>query len=284
MAVANLTQLLSILITANHVLHYRGIFDAYGHISVRNPNNASTFFLSRDLAPALVSSPHDIVEYRIDDASAVFPNAPAGVTERFIHSEVLKRYPAVNSVIHSHARAVIPYGITKVPLLPVTQSGVVLGSKLCESAPVFEIADYFLPWDAHVLLVRNARFGAALASLFSSNDTRTNTGASPTNNVVLMRGHGMAVVGQDIVTAVFRAISTPNVADIQRDALILAALGGTDGQPGRSGRIRYLTEQEKRDIAAQGTSHHRRGWELWVREVEAAATKDLYRNCLGSPL
>jgi hypothetical protein len=94
----------------------------------------------------------------------------------------------------------------------------------------------------------------------------------------------MAVIGPDIVTAVFRAIYTQSVADIQRDALILAALGGTDGQPGKSGRIRYLTEREKHDIIALGTSFSNRGWELWVREVEAAATGELYRNSLGSPL
>ena len=127
MAVSNLTSLLSSLITANHILHYNGVLDAYGHISVRNPNNSSTFFLSRSVAPALVSSPADIVEYRVEDASAVVPNSPTGYIERFIHSEVLKRYPTVNSVVHSHAKSVIPFGVTDVPLLPVEQMGFVLG-------------------------------------------------------------------------------------------------------------------------------------------------------------
>ncbi|KAH6702138.1 hypothetical protein BKA61DRAFT_681401 [Leptodontidium sp. MPI-SDFR-AT-0119] len=153
-----------------------------------------------------------------------------------------------------------------------------------ESALVFEIADYFLPSDSHVLLVRNARFGAALASLFSSNNSDMNS-ASPTNNVVLMRGHDMAVIGLDIVTAVFRAIYTQSVAEIRRDALILSALGCTDGQPpGKSRRIRYLTEREKHDTIALDTTFFNRAWELWVREVDAAATGELYRNSLGSPL
>lgn len=33
----NLTATLSTLITANHILHYHDILDAYGHVSVRNP-------------------------------------------------------------------------------------------------------------------------------------------------------------------------------------------------------------------------------------------------------
>ncbi|KAF2190322.1 arad-like aldolase/epimerase [Zopfia rhizophila CBS 207.26] len=280
MALANITRLLSTLIAANHILHYHGILDAYGHISVRNPNNAFTFFLSRVMPPALVSSASDIVEYRIDDASPVDRNAPTGFAERFIHSEAMKRYPTVNSVIHSHTPAVILYGITKVPLLPAGQSGTVIG----KNAPVFEIADYRLPSDPHLVTIRNARLGAALASLFAGEDLGTNTSTSPANNVVLMRGHGMAVISEDIETAVFRAIYTASVADIQRDAIMLAALGGENGQPGRSGRIWYLSEREKRDIISQGTSFYLRGWELWVREVEVAAAGPIYQNSLSSPL
>ena len=130
MASTNLTLLLSTLITANHILHYHGVLDAYGHISVRNPNNASTFFLARNVAPALVSSPSDIVEYLVQDASPVNLNAPPGYLERFIHSEVLKLYPTVNSVVHSHAQSVIPFGVTEVPLVPVSQMGFPIGTKL----------------------------------------------------------------------------------------------------------------------------------------------------------
>lgn len=120
--------------------------------------------------------------------------------------------------------------------------------------------------------------------LFHSNNSDMNS-ASPTNNVVLMRGHDMAVIGLDIVTAVFRAIYTQSIAEIRRDALILSALGCTDGQPpGKSRRIRYLTEREKHDSIALDTTFFNRAWELWVREVDAAATGELYRNSLGSPL
>ena len=59
------------LITANHILYHHKVLDAFGHISLRNPDNSHTFFLSRSIAPALVSSPSDIVEYNIEDASPV---------------------------------------------------------------------------------------------------------------------------------------------------------------------------------------------------------------------
>lgn len=65
---------------------------AYGHISVRNPQNPNTFFTSKSLAPALVSGREDLEEYHVSDASPVDKEAPKGYAERFIHSEIYKKY------------------------------------------------------------------------------------------------------------------------------------------------------------------------------------------------
>lgn len=109
-------ELFSSLITANHILHHHAVLDAYGHISVRNPQNPATFFVSRLLAPALIASREDIEEYHVEDASPVKKEVPEGYAERFIHSELYKRYANVNSVIHSHSEAVIPFSISSVPV------------------------------------------------------------------------------------------------------------------------------------------------------------------------
>lgn len=111
-----LKDLIAKLITANHILHYNGVLDAYGHISVRNPQAPTQFLLARDHPPALVSSRHDIAAYHVEDASAVDSNAPKGYVERYIHSEIYKRYADVNAVIHSHNGDVLPYSITSVPV------------------------------------------------------------------------------------------------------------------------------------------------------------------------
>lgn len=113
-------SLFSTLITANHILHYQNVLDAYGHISVRNPQNPATFFISKSLAPALVSCREDIEEYYVEDASPVNKDAPKGYAERFIHSETYKRYKDVNSVIHSHNEAVIPFSVSSVPVRPIS--------------------------------------------------------------------------------------------------------------------------------------------------------------------
>lgn len=115
------------LVTASHILHYHDVLDAYGHISVRNPDNADTFYMPRNLAPALISTVDDIVEYKVEDASAVEENAPRGYLERFIHSEIYKRYPGINCVVHSHAADVLPYCVSKVPLKATTHMAGFLG-------------------------------------------------------------------------------------------------------------------------------------------------------------
>jgi len=74
--------------------------------------------MSGDRAPALVSSPSDLIEYYVEDASPVDPNAKKGYQERFIHSEIYKRFPHITSVIHSHSEAVLPYTMSGVPMKP----------------------------------------------------------------------------------------------------------------------------------------------------------------------
>lgn len=68
--------------------------------------------MPRNIAPALLSSAADIVEYRVEDAAPVDPNSPPGYVERYIHGEIYKRYPKIQSVIHSHSAAVLPFTIT----------------------------------------------------------------------------------------------------------------------------------------------------------------------------
>ncbi len=130
---ATLKELYRTFITACHILHHHGILsvplpsvwkcaderssrDAYGHLSVRHPSKNEIFIMTREAPPGTISSPRDLIEYHIVDGSPVDPNAPPGFSERCIHSEVLKMYPHVNAVIHSHSSAVVPFGICGVPM------------------------------------------------------------------------------------------------------------------------------------------------------------------------
>jgi ribulose-5-phosphate 4-epimerase/fuculose-1-phosphate aldolase len=120
-------QLRRKLITANHILHYHDVVDAYGHISVRHPEKPDIYIMCGYMAPGVVSSSEDLIEYYVADGSTVDPNAKKGYSERFIHGEMFKKFPSVNCVIHSHAEAVLPYVTSGIPLLPVFHMAGFLG-------------------------------------------------------------------------------------------------------------------------------------------------------------
>ncbi|KAK6204163.1 hypothetical protein LQW54_008397 [Pestalotiopsis sp. IQ-011] len=57
------------------------IVDAYGHISVRHPQKRDVYIMSGYMAPALVKSSDDLIEYYVKDSSTVDPNAKKGCSE-----------------------------------------------------------------------------------------------------------------------------------------------------------------------------------------------------------
>lgn len=122
----SLDTVLSTLIKANHILHHQRVLDWTGTVSVRNPDNVSTFFMSHDQPPALVAAADDLIEFKIEDGEPK-NGKKIDVSERCIHSEIYKRFSAVNSIVHSHSADVLPYTASEVPLKPVTQTAGFLG-------------------------------------------------------------------------------------------------------------------------------------------------------------
>ncbi|KAF2169524.1 hypothetical protein M409DRAFT_19938 [Zasmidium cellare ATCC 36951] len=294
-------DLFSTLITANHILHNHSVVDAYGHISVRNPQNPQTFFLSRSLAPALVSKREDLEEYYVEDASPVNKDAPKGYAERFIHSETYKKYSGVNSVVHAHNEAVLPFSITSVPLRPVFHMGGVMGSQ----PPVYDIANHYKSSDdLHSLLVTNSHLGEALAIGFNpSTITKTATTMIknyitssttspppiPPHPTLLMRGHGFTCIGTTIQEAVYRAIFICANARVQTTALLMQqshnmslladSLAAKEKEGGgrevKQEGVRYLSEREGKDAWKANMEHVERPWGLWCTEVRG---KGVYVN------
>jgi ribulose-5-phosphate 4-epimerase/fuculose-1-phosphate aldolase len=224
-------------------------------------------FMSRYIAPATISSERDLVEYYIDTAEPVDLSSPKGYSERCIHSEVMKKFPEVNAVIHSHSEAVVPYTISGVPMKPCFHMAGFLGTHI----PVYDIAKYYQDDDAQDMLVRNTRLGGALASHFSS-DSASEAKGSPDYPVVLMRGHGLTVAGTSIQDVVLRGVYTQQNAAIQTTALTTRA--AHFGPPGVNAQgtlpeIRYLNDQECTDALQMTKWSAYRPWGLWLREVEA---------------
>ena len=56
------------LAVANRILAHEGVIDAFGHVSLRHPDDPGRYFLSRSRAPELVE-PDDILEFDLDSAA-----------------------------------------------------------------------------------------------------------------------------------------------------------------------------------------------------------------------
>lgn len=191
------------IIAASHILTNEGILDSFGHVSARSAKNPDHFFMPRAMPPALVGRA-DIVEIGLD-CKPIAADAPRLNGERYIHCQVYKARSDVQSVIHTHDLAVIPFGLAGISLKPV----VVQAGFLPPETPLFEVRDANKNQDKRGMLVLNADLGDALAKTLGSNP------------VVLMRGHGDTVVGRSVREATVRTVYAHIDAQAQSAALAL---------------------------------------------------------------
>lgn len=225
------------LVVANHIIADQGIVDGFGHISVRSATNPARYFISRSRAPAMVTA-EDIMEYDLED-NPIDAQGRTSYSERFIHSEIYKVRPDVQSVIHGHPHAAIAFSVSDVPLRPMSH----MGGFLIGPVPVFEIRAAGGPESD--MLIRNKALGAALAKTLG------------TKTAVLLRGHGVAIVGQSVKTAVLHAIYTEQSARLQAEALRLG------------GKVTYLNEVEAAKIGEVNDQTVERPWEIWKAQAQA---------------
>lgn len=230
------TRITNDLVVANRILANEEVVDAYGHVSLRHPDNPNRFFMSRSLAPDLVSEA-DIVEHDLDGNPVDGDTRPLYL-ERFIHGGVYQARPDIVAVVHAHAESILPYAIApNVPLRPVIHSGSFIGADV----PVWDIRETF--GDTN-LLVSNMDQGHDLARTLAQ------------NNVALMRGHGFVAAGRSLIDVVRMSVYLPRNARALTAALMLG------------GAVTYLSRGE---IDARNQKTYSpdspatwRAWEYWA--------------------
>ena len=235
---SNLDTVIRDLVIANRILAREEVVDAYGHVSIRHPDNPKHFFLARSVAPELVE-PEDIIELGLD-GQPVRNETRALYLERFIHAAIYEARSDVHAVVHAHAEDILPFGIAAAtPLRPVIHSGSIIGANV----PVWDIADKF--GDTN-LLVTNMAQGRDLAQCLAG------------HNVALMRGHGFASAGRSLIEVVRISVYLPRNA---RALLRARQLGG---------EIKFLSPGEI-DARNRGYSPYStetwRAWEYWANKA-----------------
>ena len=235
---SSLDTLIQDLVIANRILAEEDVVDAYGHVSIRHPDNPNHFLIACSLAPELVNA-DDIVELDLDGQ----PLQDEGRTlylERYIHAAIFEARPDVMAVVHAHAEDTLAFAIADATKLrPVIHSGSFIGS----AVPVWDIADNF--GDTN-LLVTNIEQGRDLAKCLGG------------NNVALMRGHGFASAARSLIEVVRMSVYLPRNA---RALLRAQQLGGP---------IKYLSQGEI-DARNRGYSPYStetwRAWQYWANKA-----------------
>ena len=267
-----LLQQLRLLIRANHILHHHALVDAFGHISVRHPLNSAQYILAGydPGAPALIRTASDFISYWVSDSSPVDADVPQGYSERYIHGELLRRFPKANCVVHSHSEDVIPFTLGlagESPVRPVFHMAGFMGEG---GAAVFRMDNrvYNSSSTGHGsggggkdLLIKNAALGESLASCLT-----------PSNPVVLQHKHGFTTFGASIEEAVYRAIYTQKNCVLLQRAIAVAG--------GDADAVEYLSNEEIKDCAVMNRKTLDKSFRLWLREVQVLR---LYQNDEGEP-
>jgi len=222
--------------TASRICADQGVFDAFGHLSVRHPNAPDRFWMSRSRAPALVEA-EDVMEFDLD-GQAIDPQGRSGFLERFIHGEIFRARPDVMSIVHSHSPSVVPFSLVPNQMRAMYHNAAFIAA----GVPVFDIREKFGATD---MLVGDSVKGRELARVL---------GDKP---VCLMRAHGSVAVGPSLQHAVFRAIYTEVNARLQIQATIISG-----GAP-----LAALDAEEGRLADAVNLNVTGRPWELWKMRV-----------------
>lgn len=193
----NADELKQRLIDAGCILEAEGQGDlTRGHVSVRVPGDPSHFFMK----------PHSFGFDEITLENLVICNlegekvAGGGRkhSEVYIHSEIFKQRPDVNSVIHTHPTYAVALSATGRALQSISQ-------------PSVAFSDGLPYYNDTIDLIRSKEMGAGVARALGS------------CKAVLMRNHGVAVVGATLEESTILAIMLDNACHIQ---LLAQAAGG----------------------------------------------------------
>jgi ribulose-5-phosphate 4-epimerase/fuculose-1-phosphate aldolase len=225
------------LIIATRILANEKILDAFGHVSVRNPNNPSHYFIPRHRAPELAEI-SDIVELNLD-SEPVKPTDFRLYSERVIHGEIYKARPDVHAVCHHHAHTILPFAISGREIVPVFHLAAVIGK-----VPFWDQRDEF--GDTNMLVIKPEE-GASLARALGP------------NWMVLMRRHGATVAGTSLRNLTFRSVFGSDNCKLLSQAI---AHGHVDSLS--PGEITLTAAYQERPPSTN------RAWDYWVRQVEKA--------------
>jgi L-fuculose-phosphate aldolase len=198
-----------------------------GHVSVRTPDGM--MYIKRKGVALSEVAPKDILRFPLE---ADLADAPAVMhLEAVLHTEVYKRRPDVNSVIHGHPVHATAFGATDARLETLTHDAVLFTDRIStyEGAPD---------------LIIDAQQGKEVAESLGD------------GSVVLLRNHGVLVAERNAHWAVLTAVLLEKAVQLQSIAATL-------------GRLRPIPDDLVRSIHSRKyqDGFPEEYWDAWVRAL-----------------
>ena len=182
-------EIIQQLIWAGRVLVAEGQDDfTRGHISFRLPDDPSRFFMKAHSLGLDEITPENVLTIDLD--GEVVAGSARRHSEVYIHSEIFKVRPDVNCVIHTHPPYAVALSATGRPMRGYSQP----------SALFYESLGVYVDT---INLIRSTEMGAGVARALGP------------HRAVLLKNHGVAVVGASIAETVVSVIMLENAAMIQ---------------------------------------------------------------------
>ena len=174
-----------------------------GHVSTRIPGQDSILIRARGPMEAglYYTTPDEVIAVDYDGKLIEGRPGLAVPQEVFIHTEMYRSRPEINSVIHIHPDTVVLFTICDVPLLPI------LGS-YNPSALDLIVNKRISQYDRSIL-IRDSALGRELASAVGKSD------------ICMMRSHGITAVGRDVQEATANVINLYDLAKMNYQARLL---------------------------------------------------------------
>ncbi len=197
-AVASLKEQVAL---ACRVLAHQGLVDYLGHVSARIPGTRQCVMSPRGnaLGSLLRFRAGDILVVDLDRVT-VEGGHPVP-SEVYIHTEIMRARPDVQSVVHTHQPMAIAFGLAGRAVLPAHHTG---STMLQRPVPVYDSPNMVV--DA----VKGRRVAEALGD----------------HCLLQMRGHGLTAVGTSVEQAALAAIFFEGQATHNYRALQLGELTG----------------------------------------------------------
>ena len=217
---------------ACRVLASEGLVDAFGHASVR-VEGTDTYLTSPHMSPALVQ-PEDVITMNLAGEKLEGEKSPN--SESWIHTCIYRKRPDVSAIIHIHPFMVRVLTIVGQTILPTDR---------------INFRFHGVPTFTNAASIWNEELGIELADVLGS------------HKIVLQRGHGASLAGDDLKSICFDAVNMENAAKMQVWATMIGKLQVlTEEELSMLDKFNLDSDKDRRKSLVQ------RGWDYYLAKLE----------------